>query len=144
MANIHDIAKCFLFLDDASEGDGISNLKLQKLVYYAQGFFAAVFDKPLFSNHIEAWTHGPVVPTLYHAYKEHSSNRIPVPQDFDKGALTDDEFGLVEEVFEVFGQFSAWKLRSMTHEETPWQTHERDASTIPLEEITEYFKTRIN
>lgn len=144
MANVHDIARCFLFLDNENEGDGISNLKLQKLVYYAQGFFTAIFNKPLFTNHIEAWAHGPVVPTLYHAYKEHGSNRIPVPQDFDKGALADNELELVEEVFEVFGQFSAWKLRNMTHEEAPWQAHEKDASTIPLEEITKYFKTRIN
>jgi len=144
MANLQDIAKCFLYLDDANEGDGISNLKLQKLAYYAQGFFSAIFDEPLFQDEISAWAHGPVISALYHQYKQFGSNRIPVPTDFDKSSLTQDEFELVEEVFEVFGQYSAWKLRNMTHEEAPWLNHEQQAGEIPLPEITEYFKTRVN
>jgi len=144
MAQVQDIAKCFLYLDDTNEGDGISNLKLQKLVYYAQGFYSAIFGKPLFDKNISAWAHGPVVPDLYHEYKKYGSNPIPISSDFDKNTLTQDEFELVEEVFEVFGQYSAWKLRNMTHEESPWLNHESEADTIPLTEITEYFKTRIN
>lgn len=144
MANIHDVAKCFLYLDDTNEGDGISNLKLQKLVYYAQGFFSAIFGKPLFNEEICAWAHGPVVPALYHQYKLFGSDHIPTPTDFDMSSLTQNEFELVEEVFEVFGQFSAWKLRNMTHEEAPWLNHELQAGEIPLPEITEYFKTRVN
>ena len=144
MANILDVAKCFLYLDDSNEGDGVSNLKIQKLVYYAQGFFSAIYDKPLFEDEIYAWAHGPVVPTLYHELKKHSGNRIPMASDFDKSSLTEEEFGLIEEVFEVFGQYPAWKLRNMTHEETPWLNHESQADIIPLKEISEYFKTRIN
>lgn len=144
MASLTDVAKCFLYLDDENEGDGISNLKLQKLVYYAQGFHLALFDKPLFDDQISAWTHGPVVESLYHQYKAHGSNSIPLPADFDKEALSGDEFGLIAEVFEVFGQFSAWKLRNMTHEESPWINHEKDASVIPQSEIAEYFKQRSN
>lgn len=144
MVQVQDIAKCFLYLDDTNEGDGISNLKLQKLVYYAQGFYSAIFGKPLFDKNISAWAHGPVVPDLYHEYKKYGSNPIPISSDFDKNTLTQDEFELVEEVFEVFGQYSAWKLRNMTHEESPWLNHESEADTIPLTEITEYFKTRIN
>ena len=69
MANVLDIAKYFLYLDNTNEGDGVSNLKLQKLVYYAQGYYSAIFDNPLFSNEISAWTHGPVISDLYHEYK---------------------------------------------------------------------------
>ncbi|MGK0393469.1 MAG: putative phage-associated protein [Alcanivorax borkumensis] len=144
MANLDDVAKCFLYLDDASEGDGISNLKLQKLVYYAQGFFSAIFDNPLFDENIEAWTHGPVVPSLYRSYKEHGASRIALPGEFDKSSLTKEEFELIEEVFEVFGQYSAWKLRNMTHEEDPWINHEDQADVIPFDEIKNYFKKRIN
>jgi len=144
MANLTDVAQCFLYLDESNDGDGISNLKLQKLVYYAQGFYSAIFGKSLFSEDISAWTHGPVVEDLYHQYKQYGSNHIPVPQDFNKESLTKDEFELIEEVFDVFGQYSAWKLRNMTHEEAPWLEHEADASVIPKQSITEYFKTRIN
>lgn len=144
MANLTDVAQCFLFLDSSNDGDGISNLKLQKLVYYAQGFHSAIFDNPLFSEEISAWTHGPVVSDLYNEYKQYGNNHIPEVQDFDKDSLTKDEFELIEEVFEVFGQFSAWKLRNMTHEEAPWLEHEADAGVIPKQTITEYFKTKIN
>lgn len=131
-------------MDSSKDGDGISNLKLQKLVYYAQGFHSAIFDSPLFADEISAWTHGPVVADLYHQFKNHGSNHIPVTQDFDKDSLTKDEFELIEEVFEVFGQYSAWKLRNMTHEESPWLEHEANAGVIPKQDITEHFKTRIN
>ena len=144
MAQINDVAKCLLYLDDTNEGDGISNLKLQKLAYYAQGFYSAIFNKPLFCNDIFAWSHGPVVSDLYHNYKQYGSNRIPIPSNFDVSSLDNEEFELLEEVFEVFGQYSGWKLRNMTHEESPWLNHEVNASTIPLIEITEYFKTRLN
>lgn len=143
MANVQDVANCFLYLDSENEGDGISNLKLQKLVYYAQGFYSAIFDKPLFTNKISAWAHGPVVAELYHSYKVHGSNPIPCV-DFDRSSLTQEEFELIGEVFEVFGQYSAWKLRSMTHEESPWLNHENTADDIPFQEIAEYFKNRIN
>ena len=144
MAKIDDVAKCFLYLDETNEGDGISNLKLQKLAYYAQGFYSAIFNKPLFDNDIYAWTHGPVVQDLYHEYKKFGSNRIPVPTDFNPISLEKEEFELIEEVFEVFGQYSAWKLRNMTHEESPWLSYEANAETIPLPEITDYFKKRLD
>lgn len=143
MATVYDVANCFLYLDKMNEGEGISNLKLQKLVYYAQGFYSAIYSEPLFNGEIEAWVHGPVVPELYHHYKTCGSASIPLSASFDPENLGAQEFELIEEVFDIFGQFSAWKLRNMTHEEQPWLDHEKQSEAIPLEEITEYFKTRI-
>ena len=144
MANLQDVAQYLLYLDDAKDGDGISNLKLQKLVYYAQGFYSAIFDKSLFDEEVEAWGHGPVIPELYHQYKRYGSNHIPPNDRFEKDTLTENELELIEEVHTVFGQYSAWKLRDMTHEESPWLDHEANAGVIPKETIREYFKTRIN
>jgi len=144
MANVSDVANAYLWLDRQDDEEGISNLKLQKLVYYAQGFFLAIFDRPLFEDKIEAWTHGPVVPALYHKYKNYGRCAIPLDEGFDYGALSKDEAELVEEVHRVFGQFSAWKLREMTHSEPPWRNHEASAGVIPQEELRDYFKTRIN
>jgi uncharacterized phage-associated protein len=64
MLSCHDVAKYFLSLTDEDAGDLISNLKLQKLVYYAQGFHLALYDELLFEETIEAWTHGPVIPEM--------------------------------------------------------------------------------
>lgn len=144
MVNVQDVANCFLHLDEQSGGDGISNLKLQKLVYYAQGFFVALFGEPLFDNRISAWIHGPVVRDLYSKYKQHGSNPIPLPDDFEISSVPEKELDLIAEVFHAFGQFSAWKLRDMTHEEPTWQNHKRDPDDeIPLAEMEAYFKTQI-
>jgi len=144
MADVHDIAQSFLYLDNENEGCGISNLKLQKLVYYAQGFYSAIYDEALFDTNIEAWTHGPVVSELYHRNKAFGSNPISLDPHFDIQSLTAEESELVRDVYEAFGQYSAWKLRDMTHEETPWMNHEGEAGVIPQAELTEYFKTRLN
>lgn len=144
MANVYEVANSFLCLDRLNDGEGITNLKLQKLVYYAQGFHLAIFDAPLFYENIEAWTHGPVSPDLYVKYKGAGRGLLSVDDDFDPSVLTDDEKGLIDEVYDVFGQFSAWKLRNMTHEEMPWMEHEASADVIPHDEMREYFKARIN
>jgi uncharacterized phage-associated protein len=46
-------------------------------------------------------------------------------------------------VYEVFGQFSAWKLRDMTHDEPPWKNNEINAGEISVNEMADYFKTRV-
>lgn len=143
MIRASDAARYFLSLSDEEAGDTISNLKLQKLLYYAQGFHLALFDAPLFGDRIEAWTHGPVVPGIYHDYKAHGSGAIPVPTDFDPLSVDVQSRELLDEVNEVYGQYSAWKLRNMTHVEPPW----RDAygagasTTIELAAMKAYFKT---
>ncbi len=144
MATVHDVAKLFLSLSTRNE-DAISNLKLQKLVYYAQGFHLALFNgQPLFNEKIEAWTHGPVVPELYHEYKKFGKGPIDgIEFDLD-GKLSNDQIELIQEIYDIFGQFSAWKLRDMTHEESPWLSHESDAGEIYISEMYEYFKTRVH
>ena len=142
MTTAIDVAHYLLSLDAQNDGEGLSNLKLQKLCYYAQGFYLALFDKPLFDEEIEAWAHGPVVPEVYHLFKVYGKAPIPVP-DYPC-ILTAEQQGLIDEVYDVFGQYTAWKLRNMTHEEPTWNNHELAAETIPQYEMQEYFKTRIN
>lgn len=143
MASAHDVAKYFLTYSDEETGDLISNLKLQKLLYYAQGFYLALFGRPLFNEAIEAWQHGPVVPGVYRAYREYGGQGIPAPEDFDLSILTDEERGVLDEVYSVYGQFSAWKLRNMTHEESPWQDSNIN-DVISHDAMTNYFITQLN
>ena len=125
---------------EVTEGaEYISNLKLQKLLYYAQGCFLAVTDKPLFSDDIVAWQHGPVVERVYHEYKSNGANGIHFTDDFDGSEFTDEENELLKEVYDTFGQYSAWKLRDMTHNETPWKTTAQ-RQVISQEKIKQYFK----
>jgi uncharacterized phage-associated protein len=142
MISGHDIAKYFLVQTDEDAGDLISNLKLQKLLYYAQGFNLALYDEPLFPESIEAWTHGPVVPEVYHEYKDFGSNAIPIPSNVDFSKYDQQTRELLDEVYSVYGQFSAWKLRNMTHDEEPWK-NATVGDIITSKSMEKYFKTQI-
>ena len=139
----HDIAQYFLAQMDEDAGDLISNLKLQKLVYYAQGFALALHSRPLFPERIEAWTHGPVVPELYNEYRGHGSDPIPHPGETDFSIYDAQTRELLDEVYAVYGQFSAWKLRDMTHSEPPWRDTP-SGQEIRHDDLSGYFATRLS
>lgn len=141
MLTSHDIADYFLALQDEDSGDTISNLKLQKLVYYAQGFHLALYNKPLFKECIEAWTHGPVIPALYQKYKPYGSAALPIPNEIDLTKYDPQTCELLDEVYNVYGQYSGWKLRNMTHEETPWRDASLSNGVITHKAMKGYFKT---
>lgn len=143
MLTCHTVAKYFLAKTDDEAGKDISHLKLQKLVYYAQGFHLAIFDAPLFPEPIEAWTHGPVVRDLYNAYRDYGGDPIPPDASFNPASVKDPVRSLLDEVYAVYGQFSAWRLREMTHEEAPWKAHHETGGEIPHDELRSYFKTRL-
>lgn len=138
-----DVADFFLCLTDEESGDNLSNLKLQKLIYYAQGFHLALFHKPLFDDKIEAWEHGPVVKELYHKYKTYGSGAIPKPKEYNGNIFSDEQIELMKEIFVVYGQYSAWRLREITHSEQPWQNTPRNQE-ITQNLMTSYFQTQIN
>lgn len=141
MLTCFDVAEYFLGLVDEETDELLSNMKLQKLVYYAQGFHLALYNKPLFSDHpIKAWAHGPVVPVLYQKYKIHGAGGIPRPDSVDLSRYPNEAVELMDEVYEVYGQFSAWKLRNMTHEETPWAQTPQDSEISNLS-MKSFFKT---
>lgn len=140
--NVMDIANRILAKADPDCGDVISNLKLQKLLYYMQGFHLAFFDEPLFEEDIRAWQHGPVVPSVYHKYKDFGSNGITPPDPSILIELSDEEESVFDQVYNAYGQFSPLKLRDMTHNEMPWSTT-RINDVISAEKLKAYFNTQI-
>lgn len=120
-----DIANWLLMWAEAQEGDdaGLTNLKLQKLLYYAQGHFLGERGDALFSDPIEAWAHGPVVKAEYHRLKGYGNGAIDVDEavtdDFNWDDFRDVEQHLIA-VWNTYGQYAAWALREKTHREAPW------------------------
>lgn len=137
------IAKWFIAWAEA-EGEELSNLKLQKLLYYAQGHHLAERHRPLFGDQIQAWSHGPVVPEVYHGYKACGSATIELPGDdpFTWNDVDPETTDLLSKVWNTYGGFSAGRLRNMTHQEPPWKAHfrpEERGIIIPQDEIEKYF-----
>lgn len=140
-----DVAKFFLSRVDAEEND-ISNLKLQKLCYYAQGLVSSMRGNALFSDALHAWDHGPVVESLYHEYKENKNQPIPVVENFEVSKIFDAaDAKALEDIHSYYGQFSAWRLRSMTHEERPWQDayNESQGSEIKIQSLIDFFRPQV-
>ena len=136
-----DIANVFLKLTDQESGDVLTNLKLQKLAYYSQGFHLALYNKPLFDEEFVAWEHGPVVRSLYDKLKNFGSEQVIIDEPI-KDSITEQQKQLISEINKVYGQFSAWKLRDMTHNESPWLSTAKGA-TITNEKLKTYFKTQL-
>jgi uncharacterized phage-associated protein len=122
MRSARDVAQYFLSLAHTKGGsEPITNLKLQKLLYYAQGFYIALYDRPLFSDDLEAWTYGPVVPDVYHQYKCCGSGVIPAPEQFDNMAYDQGTQNFLNAIYVKYGYLSAATLLEMTHQESPWR-----------------------
>lgn len=116
-------------------------LKLQKLLYYAQGYALAILRRPLFGERIKAWAHGPVIPQVWKEYEGQGGRPLPQP-DLDLLAVDPQVRAILERVYTDYGQYAAWALRNMTHEERPW------AETPQNEEIdrglmAEFFTERL-
>lgn len=137
------IAKWFLAWASFEDEGALSNLKLQKLLYYAKGhYMAAHGGTPLFSDPMQAWSHGPVVPNVYREYRDFKGSAITFDQEFDFGQIDDETNSYLERVWQTFGSMSAWKLREMTHHEDPWMDAFRDGEQfIPISDkaLSDYF-----
>jgi uncharacterized phage-associated protein len=124
-----DIAR-YIILTAHENGDVITNLKLQKLLYYAQAWYMVHHEgKKLFSDSIEAWKFGPVVKDVYDLYKRFSRNPIDEEvnnEDFDRLSPEDREF--MDAFLVEFMDHSALSLVNMIHNEPPWKEafHEED------------------
>lgn len=142
MASVFDIADFFIQIANQSEDDQMTNLKLNKLLYYAQGVFLARTGRPLFEQSIEAWPLGPVVPDVYHKYKVCGKNPIPSPdEDIDRSRFSDDELETLLDVMRELGQYTGSTLVTLTHRPgTPWSNAVSSGRTILQEsDIRDYF-----
>jgi uncharacterized phage-associated protein len=141
------IAKWFVAWAESDDADR-SNLKIQKLLYYAQGHHLAEYGSRLFGDKIYAWSHGPVVPSVWREFRDFGSADVDLSSDddFDWDQVDEDTTSLLIEVWETYGAFGAWRLRNMTHNERPWAECFEDGVRnieIPPELIEEYFEERL-
>ena len=94
----------------------ITNLKLQKLLYYTQAWNLVLREEPLFHEEFEAWIHGPVVPSIFRRFKAYRWNPI-----LEEVSSADGEALVhVAKVLKVYGNATANQLERLTHSESPW------------------------
>ena len=136
----------------------VTNLRLQKLLYFVQAQFLVERNEPCFDAEIEAWDFGPVVPSVYREFKVFGANEIPRIDFYydmnynsdtflDKIEVTTENFDnqeriIIEKVIDAFGRLSANELVRLTHAQDPWKNayKKNKNETIENESIKEYFK----
>lgn len=122
MADVFNVAEFFIQTANQNEDDQITNLKLNKLLYFVQGTFLSRTGRPLFDNPIEAWTLGPVVRDIYQKYKV--CGKAPISSDgesLDPSVFSTEELETLLDVMREFGQYTGYKLVNITHRaDSPW------------------------
>ncbi len=132
MYDVRDVANFTLdYADD--RGFPISNLALQKLLYFAHGWFFSIYDSPLIKNKFEAWQFGPVQRVLYDQFKCFKDNPIrgvratflnPLTGEavYREPSISADHASVIKAVLAKYERFSASQLVSLSHvEDSPWE-----------------------
>jgi uncharacterized phage-associated protein len=132
-----------VFVGDNKEREGVTNLKLQKLLYFAQAYYLGKLGKPLFNDPIEAWEYGPVVPVVYKKYRKYSNK--PIVKEKDESNLSESDKEQLKNVWELFGGYSAGRLVDIAHAHSPWKdAHASSDKTISHKAISEYYAPLLN
>ncbi len=117
MANAQEVARYIVrFFQEA--GDPVTNLKLQKLLYYVQGWHLALRGRPAFEDRLEAWIHGPVQPGVYGVYKGYRWN--PITEEPPATNISAESIDVINSVIESYGGDGGYQLELRTHLEPPW------------------------
>ena len=125
---VEDIANYYL------SKDAMTPKKLQKILYFAYSWYLAIMNEnsqdlrvKLFDNHFEAWIHGPVCPEIYTKYKHKGATKIDKFTNLSKLPKFDEEdLEILDDVWNVYGKYSANQLESITHQHDPWRKARKD------------------
>src|SRR2546423_871312 len=127
MASAEAVARYFLWLAASeAEEDPVTHMRLQKLLYYAQGWALASREEPLFDAAIKAGQHGPAGREVSPRFPAHGSRPLPNAPPQEPSELSERDRALVQWVWQMHGRFTASELRRQTHSEPPWLTARGD------------------
>lgn len=156
MATIRQISDYVIFRCKAEGDTDLSNLKLQKLLYYIQAWHLAFYNKRAFEGEFQAWIHGPVNREIYNLYKDskylYSEMTLNDIENLDDVENLDRDLRLhIDAILDGYAKFSATQLEVMTHSEEPWlearkgyAPNERCERPISDETMLRYYAARLN
>lgn len=135
-----------------AESKFVTQMKLQKLVYFAHGYHLAKYKEPLILEQFKAWQFGPVIPEIYQEYKYYGSNPITDPSligwlysidESNSGKLAINAQSSINYTWQALKDLSGYQLSNWTHKEnSPWSNNYKPGIQdipIPNDEIGKYF-----
>ena len=143
MCRAIDVANFFIETARSSKSISMTNLRLNKLLYFAQGWSLARNGKPLFPDEIQAWDLGPVVSDIYHKFSRYGSNEIEKTSgEYSSRVFSNDELNLLIDVIREYGERNTCELVDLSHQNgSPWKDaySEMRNTTISQDSIRNYF-----
>lgn len=141
------------FLTKYGKVNDITPMKLVKLVYISHGWYLGLTDNALIDENPEAWKYGPVIPSVYHYFKNFGGDAIKLPEDIDV-VLPENIVSFLDKIWSVYGKCDAIQLSAKTHEiGSPWylqwarlQSNNFSglrSSQIPDNSIKQYYKDKL-
>ncbi|WP_187487352.1 Panacea domain-containing protein [Duffyella gerundensis] len=153
MINIKDLCD-YIIVKSAEAGSELSNLKMQKLAYYADAWHLAFYNEKLIDENFQAWIHGPVSRQIYDRFLATKSlySEITISDcssDFDESRIASKK-AHIDSVLEAYGKFTGAQLEEMTHREEPWikaregyRSTQRCEAQLDNDVIRDYYKQRL-
>lgn len=139
--NIMDAAHYLVYLSYHDKRNSLTPLKLQKLLYLAQGWSYVWDNRPLFLDEFEAWQYGPVNLEVYNYFKRYRRNEIPAFEGDRHVNMSKDERETLDAIWDSYGSYSAFDLVEMTHLQTPWKQAYAQNRIIYNHDIKQYFQS---
>ena len=140
MINMMDAARYLVYLSYNENVASLTPLKLQKLLYLAQGWSYVWDRKPLFLEEFEAWQYGPVNNEVYCYFKKYGRDEISDYEELDY-IYDDDARETLEAIWDSYGPYNAFELVELTHQQLPWKKAYEQGTTIKNEDIKRYFQS---
>lgn len=147
---IKHVVNCFLQKDFEDGTASITPMKMQKLLYFLQGWHLAIIGEPVIEEKFSAWQYGPVEENLYHMLKKYRGMPITAyltdedsQQAFVVANTAEMFHKILDMVWRKYSIFSALQLSAMTHEQgTPWDDVYNHSTSpyISNDKIKDYFK----
>jgi uncharacterized phage-associated protein len=143
MTTAMDVANFFIDVFKGSD-EPMTMLRAMKMTYYAQGCGLARMGRPLFDEDIEAWKHGPVVPSVYRSLVSFKDGKIKKPVGvYSKEGFSAEQMELMTDVAVKYGKYTTGTLIEMCHAPgSPWSkvyVQNRRSIKIPKDLIHDHF-----
>lgn len=138
-----DVANFFIDLAKSMDDDSVTNMKLNKLLYFSQAWSLVRLNHKLFDEQIEAWQYGPVITSVYRTFTSCGKNNISdVAGDYNPKVFNAEETELLIDIAIEYGQYTAYTLINITHKSgSPWENvyQSQKNNIIKESDMKEYF-----
>ena len=140
MVDILDAARYLIFLSYGRKKYSLTLLKLQKLLYLAQGWSYVWDNRPAFVDDFCAWQYGPVNERVYETFKKYGRSEISEMEG--RSRIADESVReTLEAIWLEYGKLTAYDLVELTHSQTPWKNAYSNGLRITNKSIQTYFQS---